>query len=197
MDEDRPVAPKRRRWVWIIGVSAVVVAVIATCTIWASIAIAQSQAQSAADSVSASASASASAAASRSKAASDAFWAQVAQDNRRIYASESAFAKAFNDSQAQDQMTAQGFVPIASGIYRKDGNFHCTGSLPCTMFYLTVTKACPGGVYVEASAIQNGVSVGRADDLTAALKPGDEAVITLTDTSGMANQFKITSATCE
>lgn len=195
MDEDRPVTPKRHRWTWIIGISLAVLATAAAVVVRWSFAQ-QEQAQAAAMS----ASASASTEASSSKAASDAFWSQLYQQDAQANASRAArqAQESVNDAAAQEQQLAsQGFTPITSGIYRKDGNFTCSGSLPCDMFYLTVTKSCPGGVYIEASAIQNGVSVGRANDLTAALQPGDQAVVTLTDTSGMANQFKITSATCE
>lgn len=145
----------------------------------------------------------ASASAAVKKASSDAFWAGVAEQNAKQYASQRAEASAFNAQADQDRRAAlNGWATLEegpAGMYWAPpvNGYDCVGEAgPCQKFMLTVTMPCPGGVYVEAGVYSGGVAIGRTNDWTAALKAGDQALITLVDTSRKSYSIKVTRAVC-
>lgn len=182
-----------------IAAGVAMVLLITAGTIATSMATSQSQAEEATRSAVAAASADA----SRTKAAHESFWSQVAADNAAQYASQRAQASAFNAAQAQDrELAAKGWQPLlegVEGIYwgQIPNGYNCNGEAgPCQKFLIGVTRPCPGGVYIEAGIYSGAVAIGRTNDWTAALKPGDQALVTLVDLTRRGDQIKVTGATC-
>lgn len=147
------------------------------------------------------------AAAKKKAEESAAFWAQVDKENKESWAEDEANRKAFNSSQEQNQaasvktqMEAQGWTQFSGHYYYQyadKSEYTCSYSRCLVVHVTTMAPAgCSRGLYVEATVDAGGASVGRANSITAALPQGKDAIVKLTDTSGMGETMGITDLHC-
>lgn len=114
-------------------------------------------------------------------------------------AADAAQAASFQAS--QDAMYAvAGLKPAGagSGIYYKfadSGTYSC-GYFSCTYVFVLASKGCNSGVYIAASILRNGTSIGLANGISAGLPVGGTASVLLQDTSNGGNTFSLTDVHC-
>ena len=97
-------------------------------------------------------------------------------------------------------MTGAGFqIGEAGNIYYQpmpEGTFTC-GAYDCIGYSVMAVNGCAGGVYFAASIeTDDGISVGMANEITAALTKGQTATVLLEDYSGNGTKFRATDARC-
>jgi hypothetical protein len=145
-------------------------------------------------------------AAKKKKAESDAFWAKVNAENK---AQREKDAKALAASEASPevedvstkrQMEDLGWKQFSGDFYYQfadKSEYSCSYSKCIVVHVTTMAPAgCPGGLYVEATVDAGGASVGMANSITAALPQGKDAIVKLTDTSGMGEAMALTKIRC-
>ena len=79
------------------------------------------------------------------------------------------------------------------------GQFQCA-SYQDGCFGVTVATrdGCPHGIYVEVAVVEGGVTVDKANEITAGLGPGDVAKVTLSPPTGVTKgqQAKVSDLNC-
>lgn len=140
---------------------------------------------------------------------SAAFWAKIEKDNKARAEKAAADAAAFNASQdraaeqadsIKNQMEAQGWKQFSGDFYYQvaDKSEYSCGYSQCLVYHVTTMApaGCSGGLYVEATVDAGGASVGRANSITASLPQGKDAIVKLTDTSGVGESMGLTDLHC-
>lgn len=138
------------------------------------------------------------------------FWAQVEKENSARAAKsdkEKAERKPIQQqlredraAQVKTQMEAQGWTQFAGDFYYQyadPSEYSCSYSR-CLVVHVTTMAAagCADGLYVEATVDAGGASVGRANSITASLPQGKDAIVKLTDTSGVGEKMGLTDLHC-
>lgn len=140
------------------------------------------------------------------------FWDQVEKENSARAAKadkEKAERKPIQvqlredrEAQVKTQMEAQGWTQFAGNYYyyyqyADPSEYTCSFSR-CLVVHVTTMAAagCPDGLYVEATVDAGGASVGRANSITASLPQGKDAIVKLTDTSGVGEKMGLTDLHC-
>jgi hypothetical protein len=147
------------------------------------------------------------AAAKKKKAESDAFWAKVNKENQEIAAADKARIAASNARKEPEQAApvqtyteAPSWNQFAGDYYYRyadKSEYDCSYSRCVVVHVKTMSAAgCPDGLYVEATVDAGGASVGSANAITASLPQGKEAIVKLTDTSGMGEKIALTELHC-
>jgi hypothetical protein len=147
------------------------------------------------------------AAANKKSEDSDAFWAQVAKDNKAKAEKQAADAAAFNASQGsrqsdsvKSQMEAQGWTQFAGDFYYQyaDKSQYTCGYSNCSYIHVTTmaSNGCPGGLYVAATIDRGESSVGMTNSITAALTQGKDAIVKLEDHTGAGDKIGLTDLHC-
>lgn len=79
------------------------------------------------------------------------------------------------------------------------GQYQCA-SYQDGCFGVTVATrdGCPHGIYVEVAVVEGGVTVDKANEVTAGLGPGDVAKVTLSPPTGVTKgqQAKVSNLNC-
>ncbi|MFF1633487.1 hypothetical protein [Leifsonia sp. NPDC058248] len=132
--------------------------------------------------------ASASAAASHAAAVSA---AKAAAEAAAKVAAEVAAAEAKQDAAAK----AAGMLRAGPEIYMKTIPGADCGYGACSVLALFTVRACAAGIYVEASEMAGGVSVGRRNAITAGLPENGWAKVTLRADDG-TDSLTIQEAHC-
>lgn len=146
-------------------------------------------------------------AAAKKKAESDAFWAKVNKENQEIAAANKALLEALNASTepaqaapVQTYTAAPSFTQFAGDYYFRyadKSEYDCSYSRCVVVRVKTMNAAgCPDGLYLEATVDAGVGSVGRTNSITASLPQAKEAIVKLTDTSGMGEKFALTELHC-
>lgn len=145
-------------------------------------------------------------AAAKKKAGSDAFWAKVDAENKALREKHAADQAAFEASpEVEDESTKRGMEDLGWTQFSGDfyyqfadkSEYSCSYS-KCLVVHVTTMApgGCSGGLYVEATVDAGGASVGRANGITAALPQGKDAIVKLTDTSGLGEAMALTKIRC-
>jgi hypothetical protein len=196
---------KPRRWPLIVGL---VLAVVLACSTswWYGVGLPNQQAAQAR----ATEQAATDAAAKKKAEESAAFWAQVEKENRARAAKadkENAERRPIQEQLREDraeqvktQMEAQGWTHFADDFYYQyaDKSEYSCGYARCIVVHVTTmaSAGCADGLYVEATVDAGGASVGRANSITASLPQGKDAIVKLTDTSGVGETMGLTDLHC-
>jgi len=118
---------------------------------------------------------------------------------RATAAIEEAAAAAAAQKSDDAFWASQGYNTAGNGIYFKAAaakDVTC-GYFNCAYEDIYTTNACPSGIYVAASIMNNGVSVGSANGITGGLTSSGSASLLLQDTVGQTgDEFHITDMHC-
>ncbi|GAA3022215.1 DUF2510 domain-containing protein [Microbacterium dextranolyticum] len=96
------------------------------------------------------------------------------------------------------KLEADGYQEVKRGIFAKwepKSSYTCD-YWSCSKLRVISVDGCPNSLYIEAAIISGSTQVGMTNDLTTALRPMEEALVTLTDHTSNGDSFRLTEATC-
>ena len=85
-----------------------------------------------------------------------------------------------------------------TGLHYKfadNGSYTC-GYFSCTFVEIIASKGCNAGVYIAASILRGGTSIGFTNGISAGLPPDGSASVLLQNTSGDGDTFSLTDVHC-
>ncbi|WP_343924237.1 hypothetical protein [Rhodoglobus aureus] len=91
-----------------------------------------------------------------------------------------------------------GLTPAGNDVYymfADQSNYTC-GYWDCAYVVLLAMSGCPNSLYVEAAVTRNGVDIGLANHLAAAVPVEGQVNAHLEDFSGSGDGFRITKVNC-
>ncbi|WP_166871494.1 hypothetical protein [Salinibacterium sp. ZJ450] len=122
--------------------------------------------------------------------------------DRAQRAQESAERAVAADTRQREEDDARwaalGYSPAGEGIYYQfadPADFSC-GRWDCVYVSVITTSNCPGGVYVEAAVMRNGVAIGMANHLAAGAAPFTTIAALLEDFSDAGDSFELSKINC-
>jgi hypothetical protein len=123
-----------------------------------------------------------------------------AEARARIARKAGSEAKAAADIKAAevDIMGTAGYSPGGTGVYFKfaaPSDYTC-GSFECVYVTIMTTDPCNAGVYVAASKMRGGTSIGFTNAITAGMPAFGSASVLLQDTSNSGVSFQLTDVHC-
>lgn len=111
---------------------------------------------------------------------------QRAKESAAAAAADEAVEKILGPTAAQK---AEGFRHAGNGVLirwateteKKSARSNCVSGLSCFMVTVEMNGSCPGGIYIELKLKDSsGNIVGRANEITPAMREGDRGVFAIT-----------------